>query len=246
MNKKKIAYFPVCLYSLLLVVIWVASWISGIVGLLSSGVQRNGPLLSVSGVRWALRTAVDSLEAAPWGSMALCVAALGLLYGSGFVETVSLLFTRKTLSHNRRSALVMSFVLLLMWIVILLLCSVAPWHILAGVTMDFSSSPLVVGWQPLMFVVVLSIAVMHGAVSGYYRSCLDVLDGVCRTFNYFLPAFIAVIPASGVVPCLVFAGVLPSDGMLLGALGLLLYLLPFILLLLSCVSSFCCDSLPKD
>lgn len=246
MNKKKIAYLPVYLYSLLLVVIWVASWISGIVGLLTSGVQRNESLLSASGVRWALRTAADSLEAAPWGSIALCVTALGLLYGSGFVETVSLLFARKTISHNRRSALVMSLVLLLLWIVILFLCSVAPWHILAGVTIDLSSSPLVVGWLPLMFVVVFSIAVMHGAVSGCYRSYLDVLDGVCRTFKIFLPAFIALIPASGVVPCLVFAGVLSSGGALLGVLEILLYLLPFVLLQLSDVSSFWDDSFPKE
>ena len=246
MSKVRKSGLPVIVYSLLLVAIWVASWISGIVGLLSSGVQRNESLLSASGIRWALRTAVDSLESAPWGGAVLCVVALGLLYGSGLSETLFLLLTGKALSHNRRSAVMMSLALLLLWIAIIVLCSVAPWHMLSGVTPGFFSSPLAVGLFPLIFIVVLSIAVMHGAVSGCYRSFQDVWEGVGDVSALFLPAFIAMIPASGVMPCLSFVGVPLSSGALSGVLELLLYLLPFLVALLSNMALFKGDSFRKE
>ena len=233
MNKWNGRYFPVLLYSLLLVAIWAASWIMGIAGLLSSGVQRNESLLSAQGVRWALRSATDSLEAAPWGAAVLCVVALGLLYGSGLLETIALHVRRKPLSHNRKIAAVMSLLLFLSCAVLVLLCTFSPWNILTAATSGILSSPLAVGFLPLFFVVVLAVAAMHGAVSGYYRSFSDVLDGVCRLFSLFLPAFVAMIPASGLLPCLSYVGV----GEFAVYVELLLYAFPFIFLLPASVKS---------
>lgn len=233
MNKWNGRYFPVLLYSLLLVAIWVSSWIMGIAGLLSSGVQRNESLLSAQGVRWALRSATDSLEAAPWGAAVLCVVALGLLYGSGLLETIALLVRRKPLSHNRKIAAVMSLLLFLSCVVLVLLCTFSSWNILTAATSGILSSPLAVGFLPLFFVVVLAVAAMHGAVSGYYRSFSDVLDGVCRLFSLFLPAFVAMIPASGLLPCLSYVGV----GEFAVYVELLLYAFPFIFLLPASVKS---------
>ena len=227
MNKWNGRYFPVLLYSLLLVAIWVASWIMGIAGLLSSGVQRNESLLSAPGIRWALRSAADSIEAAPWGSAVLCVVALGLLYGSGLLETAALVARRKSLSHNRKMAAILSLLLFLFCVVLVLLCTFAPWNVLAAATSGFFSSPLAVGFLPLSFVVVLTVAAMHGAVSGHYRSLSDVLDGVCRLFSLFLPAFVAMLPASGLLPCLSYVGA----GVYAGYVEQLLYAFPFIFLL---------------
>lgn len=233
MNKWNGRYFPVLLYSLLLVAIWVSSWIMGIAGLLSSGVQRNESLLSAQGVRWALRSATDSLEAAPWGAAVLCVVALGLLYGSGLLETLALVTRRKPLSHNRKMAAIMSLLLFLSCAVLVLLCTFSPWNILTAATSGILSSPLAVGFLPLFFVVVLAVAAMHGAVSGYYRSFSDVLDGVCRLFSLFLPAFVAMIPASGLLPCLSYVGV----GEFAVYVEPLLYAFPFIFLLPASVKS---------
>ena len=226
MNKPSLKYLPVLLYSFLLVGVWLVSWIIGVAGLLHSGVESVS-LLSASGVRWALRTAISSLEAAPWGVAVLCVVAVGLLSGSGILETLRIVLSQQPLSHNRRPAAIMTSILFLLWCLLLGVCVVLQWRPLAGITQHYSSSPLVAGALPLAFIVVFTISALHGAVSGCYRSLTDVLDGVCKAFALFLPAFIAMLPASGIIPSLSFLGVSIQHNLLV----FLLYIFPFVIIL---------------
>lgn len=226
MNKQKLLYTPVFLYTVLLVGVWVTSWIAGVQGLLSSGVQRNNSLLSVSGIRWALRTATESLEAAPWGTAVLCVTALGLLFGSGFMDTLHLIFTGQKLSYNRRLATIVSVTLFLLWIVLFLVGVIAQWYPLAGVTAHLSSSPLVMGVLLVVFMAILTVTSLYGAISGYYRSLSDLLDGVCAVFARSLPAFLAMLPASGLIPSLSYVGITLPEGV-----EFAIYFLPFVFVL---------------
>ena len=237
MNKSSIHNFSVLFYSIILVAIWVLSWIMGIIGLLSSGVQRSDSLLSATGVRWALRTAGESLQSAPWGVAVLSLVALGLLSGSGILETLYIIFTRKRLSHNRGRAAAVAATLLLLSVVLVFMCTVSPWHILSGVTGDFSSSPLAIGIMPLLFFVIFTVSIIHGGVLGAYRSVADVVDGVCDTFLIFMPAFLSIIPASGLLPTLAFVGVALTDGVY-NAVSFVLYVLPFVAIFPSFVKIF--------
>ena len=237
MNKSSIHNFSVLFYSLVLVAIWAVSWIMGIIGLLSSGVQRSESLLSATGVRWALRTAGESLQSAPWGVVVLSLVAMGLLSGSGILETLYIIFTRKRLSHNRGRAAAAAATLLLLSVVLVFMCTVYPWHILSGVTGDFSSSPLAIGLVPLLFFVIFAVSIIHGGVLGAYRSVADVIDGVCGTFLIFIPAFFSIIPASGILPTLAFVGViLPDD--VCKAVSFVIYVLPFVVIFPSFVKKF--------
>lgn len=228
MNKSRISNVPVLVYSTLLFAIWIASWIAGVTGLISSGAGRYEPLISSRGMRWALRTALESLDAAPWAVAVLSVTALGLLYGSGILKTIYLIIKRKPLSQNRRSAAVIALVLLLMWCVLIFMCSVAPWPILAGIAPGFSSSPLVAGALPLSFVIILTIAIMSGILSGNFRSLSDAINGIGRMFEVFFPALLAFIPASGLLPSFLFVGVGLPEGGFLSAMEFILYMLPFL------------------
>jgi hypothetical protein len=67
MNNRRLLYYPVVLYALLLFFVWVASWIMGIAELLIAPSLNVENLLSAEGMRWALRTAAASVDAARMG-----------------------------------------------------------------------------------------------------------------------------------------------------------------------------------
>lgn len=231
MNIGVAIYYPAMLYSLLLVAIWVVSWFAGVVRLFISGDTGVNSLISAEGVRWALRSAETSLEAAPWGTALLCVVSFGLLYGSGLLHTIAGVLCGDRPSANRRHAGLMSLVVLLVSLLLLFVCTIAPWHILMGVTSQLSTSPLFKGWLLLLFLITLFVSAMHGAVYGSYRISSDVMRSVCDMVAYFSPAFVAMLPASGVVPCLQYTGMLSvTDGTVVDILNTILYLFPFIYL----------------
>jgi hypothetical protein len=106
--------------------------------------------------------------------------------------------------------------------------AVSPWKILSGVTDEAALSPLVQGWAMLLFVGVLSVSLIYGFIYGNYRSIMDVIVSTGRTFILFVPAVMALLPASGIVPCLQYAGVQPIPGIPWEIVSSILYLLPFI------------------
>ena len=86
--------------------------------------------------------------------------------------------------------------------------SVAPWRLLAGVTDDWGTSAMVIGWILIFFLLSFVLSLMHGSVCGYYRSISDVMQGKCSLFPLLAPAFLAILPASGIMPCLEYIGLL--------------------------------------
>ena len=225
MNNRRLLYYPVVLYALLLFFVWVASWIMGIAELLIAPSLNVENLLSAEGMRWALRTAAASVDAAPWASAVTGVTAVGLLYGSGFLHSMFLLFERKPFSHSRIRAFSLSLAVLLALAVLVAVMALPSVGVLSGVTDNILSSPIVKGWQLLLLLAALCVSVMHGAVYGSYRNVFDIMDGVIELFHLYAPAFVAMIPASGIIPSLVFIGVGSASLSLMEAL---LYGLPFI------------------
>ena len=82
MNDGKPAYYPVLLYSLLLLLVWGGSWLIELVLLFAGESLDVNSLVSGEGVRWALLNAEASLEAAPWG------AAFFLLFVVETIDTI--------------------------------------------------------------------------------------------------------------------------------------------------------------
>lgn len=199
-------YLPFIVYSLLLMLLWVASLFLGVAELFTHSGSGFNNLFSGEGVRWALYTALQSVDAAPWGSMVMLLAAMGVVAESGLVSTLTELLSFRSLSTIRRYAGLLSLMILILFAVLLFFASLSPWRLLAGVTEDWSTSPLYYGWVLILFLLLLLVALMHGSVCGYYRSVSDVVRGLCSLFPLFAPAFMAVLPASGIMPCLAYVG----------------------------------------
>ena len=211
MNKRRILYAPVLTYLILLVAVWMLSWVAELYQQLTGDAGAVTSLISSAGVRWALLCAGDSLNAAPWGTMALLVSVFGLLDGSGVLRLAGRIIRRQKASRNEWRSLLFALFALLLFGAILFMFTVSPWNTLAGVGNGASASPLGYGWPLVLLLAVLAVSLMYGFTYGNYRTVADVVASAGDSFILFVPAFVAMIPASGIVPCLKFAGM---DGIL--------------------------------
>lgn len=235
MNKRRRLYFPVVLYLFLLLSVWLLSWFMGVVALLCDGETGLFSLVSAEGVRWALRSAWASVDSAPWAAILFSLSSLGLLVGSGMVRSASGVLRGGSLNFVERRAWLMALFALALFLLILFACTLYPWNILLGVTGEFSTSIVVQNGSMLLFAAVLFVTVVFGFVYGNYRSVVDVLHSLSAVFSFFAPALIAVLPASGILPCVEYAGFLSLLGVTEQGAALLsdaLYAFPFLFMLL--------------
>ncbi len=228
MNDRRAYYYPLPLYLLALLLVWVGAFFADVVGLLDDGAVHSSSLISAEGARWALRTALPSLNSVPWGTVMLLVAAYGLLRGSGLAKALLRLVTQRRLTTSEWRALLFSLGVAVCYAALLYLSTLAPWNLLSAITGEPSLSPLVQGWALLLLAGVLSVSLIYGFIYGNYRSLMDVLVSTGNAFILFVPAIMALLPASGIVPCLQFAGVQSFFDVPWSVLTALLYLLPFI------------------
>ena len=120
----------------------------------------------------------------------------------------------------------------------LFLFTVSPWDALRGVTGDIGNSPLSHGRLLLLFVGVLMTALVYGFMYGNYRTVVDVIGSAAGFVRLFVPALLAMLPASGLMPCLHYTGL---DVMLgIGnenatAAETVIYCLPFVYMAVVCL-----------
>lgn len=233
MSNRGCRFWPFLFYSALLLLLWLASWFAGVAALFSSSDEGFNTLFSGEGMRWALCTAAASVDAAPWGALAMVVASAGLLVSSGVLTTIVGLFGRFPLTAVRRQAGLSALVVFVLFVALLFVSSVAPWNIFASVTGNWASSSLAQGWLLVLLVVSLSVSLMHGSLCGNYRTVGDVARGVSGMFALFAPAFLAVLPASGIVPCMQYIGLLAASEPVAALLSDFLCWMPF--LFVACV-----------
>ena len=231
MNDKRLAYYPFLAYSLLLLLVWLGSWLIGVVQLFAGDAFAVNSLMSGEGVRWALLDVAGSIEAAPWGSALFLLLTAGMLGGSGVLRLFGNLFTKWRISGNELRSLLFAGVALLLYLVVLFLFTVAPWNTLIGVTGDIGNSPLSHGWLLLLFVAVLIVSLVYGFMYGNYRTMVDVVGSASSFVKGYVPALLAMLPASGLMPCLHYTGmdaVIGVDGDSAPVIETVVYVLPFI------------------
>lgn len=233
MNDRK-RYYPVIVYTVLLLMVWVVSLGNDLFRLFHDDMVGGNSLVSAGGVRWAVRSALPSIAAAPWGVAVVTLAIVGLLRSSGITAMLSHLLGRSGLTKSELRALLFSLLALLPYSIMLYMATVSPWGLLQSVTGDISISPIGQGWLFLLFVGVLTVSLVYGFIYGCYRSLLDVVVLTGDTFALAIPAFLSIIPASGIVPCLQYIGAFDYLGFApwgQAMLELVLYALPFVYLL---------------
>lgn len=230
MSKRTAYYFPALAYIALLLLVWLLSWIIGVANILDDGSSINS-LMTSEGVRWAVRNSAHSLNNAPWGSAMLMLVIFGLLDCSGLLLLFGDIISFRTITVNRRRAAYMALLVLLLYIGLLCLCVISPWRLLLGVTDDISSSPIMHGWLLMLFIATLFVSVIYGYVYGNFRVATDVICGVGCSVAKFIPALLAMLPATAVLSCLQYMG-LPAfwglSDVQMEYAGILFYLLPFL------------------
>lgn len=231
MNNRRANYYPLLAYLLLLLMVWIGAFFADVMQLLFGAELPTSSLISAEGVRWALRTALPSIGAVPWGMVMLLVATYGLLRGSGLVKVLVRLVCLRRLTLYEWRALLFSLAAAVCYAVLLYMSTVAPWNILSGVTHEPALSPLLQGWVLLLFIGTLFVSLIYGFIYGNFRSIMDVVVSTADTFVLFIPAIMALLPASGIVPCLQYAGVQQASDMLWSIIETVLYMLPFLYVL---------------
>lgn len=230
MNNSRTAYFPVLLYAFLLLAVWVASWFVAVVQLLLGGGGAVTSLVSSEGVRWALLSVNESVGAAPWGSAVFMLFTVGMLAGSGIIRFFGNLFGRSGPSVNEKRSFLFALIALIVFVAIVSLFSFMPWHTLRGVTGGIAASPLSQGLMLLVFIGALVAALVYGFMYGNYRTVTDVVGSSGNFMARFMPALISFVPASGILPCMHYAGFLSLLGLGGGQIEIaevLIYTLPF-------------------
>ncbi len=226
MNSRRL-YYPAVVYAASLLLLWLLSWGLGIAGLFVGNAALSRSLVSAEGLRWAVRSASASVDAAPWGTMILIVLSVGLLSGSGMLKSLSGVLHRRAVSLNEKRARLFALLAALLYFLLLFVATVSPWNMLLGVTGDFYTSPMLQGWMFLLFLLVLFVASVYGYIYGNYRSLPDIARSMGAACSFYAPAFLAVVPATGIAPCIGYMGLLPQ-GDDVAVLADVLYLLPFV------------------
>ena len=228
MNKKRAYYYPIPIYLLLLLLVWVGSFFVDVAHMLFDNAHTSSSLISAEGMRWAVRNALPTINALPWGIVMLTVAVYGLLHGSGITRILCRMVRLRRLSGAEWRAFSFAAVTLVCYMVLLYVSSTSPWSLLRGVTDEPALSPIVQGAVILVFIGSLLTSLIYGFIYGNYRSIMDLITSIADSFKLFVPAMMALVPASGIVPCLQYVGVHPVCGIPWNALEMVLYLLPFI------------------
>lgn len=207
MNNRRGYYFPVVAFTLLLLLVWLLSWVAVVAELFLGTDIGIDSLVSAEGVRWALRSALPSLNDAPWGTIMLVLFSFGLFRGSGLLRFARHLFSPQRLTRNERRAALFTLLAFFFYSALLYVATMAPWQLLLGVSGAISGSPFMQGVMLLLFLGVLLLSSVYGFIYGNYRSVADVVSGVGDTIALFVPALIAVVPATGIIPCMEYTGV---------------------------------------
>ena len=232
MNERRLAYYPVLLYSLLLLLVWIGSWLMGVVHLFTGGTGAVSSLMSSEGVRWTLLNVQGVLRAAPWGTFLFLIVIAGLLHGSGLLQFVADVVRGKASSNEWRSFL-FSQAALMLYAAILFLFTVSPWDTMRGVTGGLVNSPFSHGWLLVLFFGVLMTSLVYGFMYGNYRTMMDVVSTSGALFARSAPALMAMLPAAAIMPAMNYTGLASMLGIDAGYsvfLELALYTMPFVYL----------------
>ena len=189
-----------------MVTVWLISWIWDIATAFTGSDIDIKSLVSSEGLRWTMRNAMPVLNNIAWGEILLAITALGLLQGSGIIRVFTHLIKRQQLTKMEKRSLLFSLSALLVYSIVLYVVTLSQWNILLGVTGTLENSSFISGLSLVIFIGVLVVALIYGFMYGNYRSVLDAVSSIGNTFTFFVPAIIALIPASAVMASVNYIG----------------------------------------
>ena len=177
MNKRFIHSFVSISYLVILflyVVVVLSTWIGSIYGL------PFRSMLTVEGIRWILYNSSNILlDASSFSEVLMILVGLGVFEKSGFWNIlVMLLKPSSEVSPRQMRAFLASMFILLLFLSLLLLGIYGSHGVLLGVTGKLQYSPFLTGLPMILSLVLNSMGVVCGYVSGQIVSVSDWVGGM--------------------------------------------------------------------
>ena len=161
-------YFPhtATVFFLLTVAVALFSWIGSIYGL-----GKVQSLLSPEGIRWELRHAMGNFVQTPaLGIVMMLFLGFGITVHSGVWGTLGRIVKRgKPISRKEKRALILAGCILLVYIIMIICTTFAPWTMLRSVTGSLTNSPFQKGIYYLISFGVGLSGMAFGYASGRFR-----------------------------------------------------------------------------
>ncbi len=195
MNKKKLRYLPIIIYTLLPAILWIYSVTANIISLLASdkSTQTDEPSISI---RWFLSSSAESISSLPWGGIMLILMSAGMLQTSGLIQSTLHACRKQVRSKRTRSALISAGIAFALSISLLLVAALQPWSLFSSITGGFTDSPLQDGWLLLLYLMTAATTIVFGIVAGTYRSVDDIIKGASHRIALHAHSLISLIPAA--------------------------------------------------
>lgn len=184
-------YFPhtATVFFLLTVAVALFSWIGSIYGL-----GKVQSLLSPEGIRWELRHAMGNFVQTPaLGIVMMLFLGFGITVHSGVWGTLGRIVKRgKPISRKEKRALILAGCILLVYIIMIICTTFAPWTMLRSVTGSLTNSPFQKGIYYLISFGVGLSGMAFGYASGRFRDDKDIIKGMSCLFSRFADYFVAL------------------------------------------------------
>ena len=194
MSSRGVNNLPVILYSCMLLAVWLYSWTRSVVALFC-GETTEMLLASSDGVRWFLRSSVDSVGHLPWAEIVIMLMCSGVLWSCGFFPSVARMLRGET-SMRMRRALWSSLVAGVIMLILLLFATLYPLNVFRSVSGTFASSPMADGWPLVLFIVLFFFSAVFGVVGGAFRGVNDIIEAVSSRIKFHACSLVALVPAA--------------------------------------------------
>ncbi|MBQ5663127.1 MAG: AbgT family transporter [Bacteroidaceae bacterium] len=206
MSKERLKNLPIILYSSLLLAVWLYSWIRSVVALLC-GEATETMLASSDGVRWFLRSSVDSVDRIPWAMIVILLMCSGVLSSCGLFAVAGRLLRGET-SMRMRRALWSAVVAVVIMVLLLLFATLYPLNIFRSVSGGFVASPMAEGWPLLLFVVLFFLSSVFGVVGGAFKGVDDIVGAVSSRIKFHACSLVALVPAALLLASMEYEGIM--------------------------------------
>ena len=176
-------------FFLLTVAVALFSWIGSIYGL---GTVQN--LLSPEGIRWELRHAIGNFVHTPaLGIVMMLFIGFGIAFHSGIFGTLGRAMKKgKQISRKEKRALILAGCTLLVYTMIIVCTTFAPWTILRSVTGSLANSPFQKGIYYLVSFGTGLSGMVFGYAAGRFRDDKDIITGMSCLFSRFAEYFVVL------------------------------------------------------
>lgn len=191
MSRGLINNLPIFVYSCMLLVVWLYSWIRSVVALFL-GVPTERLLASADGVRYFLRSSVDSVGHLPWAVIIILLMCSGLIYSCGILPAIGRLLRGET-SMRMRRAFWASLVAAVIVGILLLFATLYPLDVFRSVSGGYVSSPMAGGWPLVLLGVCFLPFAVFGVVSGSFRGVDDVVEALSSRIRFHAASLVSLV-----------------------------------------------------